>query len=148
MEYMHHLRFQLAQRPTQLIPYLHLANANNPGGFYPCLRDRFICPDQARYFGDKGSAVVFMEPLGGSLGKARAAEIAPYGWMAVWRMWTSDACDGGCANREDILPPGVQSLPSVFAPTSLYCARSHHVPSSPSSVNGARGRTRPRRASI
>ncbi|KAI0698722.1 hypothetical protein C8Q76DRAFT_566175, partial [Earliella scabrosa] len=55
--------FALAHEPTHLFAYAHLALSVPIPGVYRCLRELYICPDQARYFGDSGSMVVIIDTL-------------------------------------------------------------------------------------
>ncbi|KAI0715420.1 hypothetical protein C8Q76DRAFT_693192 [Earliella scabrosa] len=107
--------FDFAREPTLLPPYAHLALTNGPPGIYRCLRASFICPDQARFFGDAGSMVVVLDALHGGHSRLRALQVAPYGHMSVWRLWCSSACDNLCLGVEDILPRGTISMPSIFS---------------------------------
>ncbi|KAI0745598.1 hypothetical protein C8Q76DRAFT_789966 [Earliella scabrosa] len=121
--------FRFGTMPHHLPLYAHLANSHALPGIYTCIRTTFNCPDQGRYFGDKGSVIAFLAPLQRSAAKAKAAGIAPFGWMTIWRLWTSGACHAGCAEQDPVIPPHMQSL-LCFADSAVYLATVHQQTSS------------------
>ncbi|KAI0681619.1 hypothetical protein C8Q76DRAFT_637574 [Earliella scabrosa] len=95
-------------------------------GLFPCLRAKYVCPDQGRYFGDVASLGAFIDPSTDNHRTAFQQSQAPYGLMAAWRMWTSGACSGGCAMIDDVLNGGAVSLPMVIVEDDIF--RLQHVP--------------------
>ena len=75
-----------------------------------CSRRFYTCPSQGRFFGDRGSLVVFFDSLGGDDAYCEEHNIAPFGPMIVWRIISSFACDDGC-DFDDIIEEGVTSIP-------------------------------------
>ena len=99
--------YDLVHEPTQLPAYIHRAIPDPPMGTFRCLAELFICPDQGRHFGDRGAMVVFFDPLRGDSRNARVLAVAPFGVMAAWRMWSSQSCDGNCAQQGGVVPRGM-----------------------------------------
>ncbi|KAI0745185.1 hypothetical protein C8Q76DRAFT_606243 [Earliella scabrosa] len=89
-------------------------------GIIPCLRDLYLCPDQGRYFGDPGSIMSFIDPLSLTSRAAHARSLPPYGRMVAWRLWSSCACDGGCAQTDKILVNGIVTMPMVLVPNPIF----------------------------
>ncbi|KAI0683477.1 hypothetical protein C8Q76DRAFT_570349, partial [Earliella scabrosa] len=103
--------FEFAVHPAEWSDYGDSGADDKTSEPFPCFRDLYICPDQGRYFGDRGSLVGFMDPLGVDVAIARARGIMPYGHAAVWRMWNGGRCDQLCAVLDDVLHEGVISMP-------------------------------------
>ena len=78
-----------------------------------CWRHRYVCPSQGRFFGDHGSFVDFIDPLGGDEVRCEATGLAPFGPMLVWRILSSFECDDGC-DFDDILEEGLTSIPVLI----------------------------------
>lgn len=72
-----------------------------PNSFH-CTRRWDLCPDQGRYFGDKGSLVDFFDPLNIDFAVIRKAGVPPFGPMVAWRLFTSFECTDGC-DRDDMV---------------------------------------------
>lgn len=82
---------------------------------YPCTRTTFTCPDQSRFFGNRGSLVHSFKPQYDSPASLRKEFRAPFGIAAVWRFTTSAThCDGSCANRDLILPRDVMAVSTII----------------------------------
>lgn len=82
---------------------------------YPCTRWMFLCPLQARFFGDHGSLTGIFDPLRTSEESLRDSRCAPYGVTAVWRFYVGDwPCDGRCEERDPLLAMGVQNMVAVI----------------------------------
>ncbi|PIL26236.1 hypothetical protein GSI_11991 [Ganoderma sinense ZZ0214-1] len=79
-----------------------------------CRRDRFVCPNQGRFFGDKGSMVGYFDPLGADEERCMKNNVAPFGPMVIWRMMTTFECDDGCDYLDEALDHGVASIPVLF----------------------------------
>lgn len=102
-----------------------------------CWRSHHICPDQARYFGDRGSFVDYVSPLECGAKELRAVRAPPFGATIVWRLSSSYRCVMDCDGRDVLLPRGVLSqglifvydrLQNVHAPRlSLTRGRAHCV---------------------
>ncbi|KAI0722570.1 hypothetical protein C8Q76DRAFT_793608 [Earliella scabrosa] len=119
--------FDFADEATQFPPYFRYANPDSPPGIFPCLADFHICPDQGRHFGDRGALVLFLNPLGGDITAARLLRVAPFGFMATWRMWCTHSCDQGCADVRTPLPRGMISMPSVFTAGAVFFPTLHRA---------------------
>ena len=76
----------------------------------PCWRSHFICPNQARYFGDSGSLVDFVDPLHDSPASLQAISAPPYGMTTIWRLSSSFRCALSCESHDYILPQGLVSM--------------------------------------
>ena len=72
-----------------------------------CCRPLFVCPRQGRYFGDRGSLVVFYDTLHVDFCRLKAKSVPPYGIMASWRLLSIEDCEEQCDEYDDILEPGV-----------------------------------------
>ena len=83
-----------------------------------CWRERYVCPNQGRYFGDKGSLVGFFDPLAGDEERCIKDNIAPFGPMVIWRLMTTFECNDGCEYLDEVLEPGVTSVPVFFSKDS------------------------------
>ena len=79
-----------------------------------CWRDRYLCPNQGRFFGDGGSFVGYFDPLGHDKDRCIQGNVAPFGPNAVWRVWSSFECDDGCEDDDEVLERGVASVPALF----------------------------------
>ena len=87
----------------------------------------YVCPHQARFFGDPGSLVVFYEGLASGLDALRDQSVAPYCLMVAWRVPVTGSCTGGCLNRYRVLPPFVVSMLSQYAEDTSVVPRSVDV---------------------
>lgn len=106
--------FTTIQYPHQL-PNLSVLPVDNQSGTVPCLRSLYLCPNMARFFGDRGSYVVRFEPLKISRDNLRAIHSPPYGLTVIWRMVTGEKpCDSPCNTHDPILPPEHLTLPSCM----------------------------------
>ena len=116
MGYLRDARFLFAFHPAEWPRYspVTLPGESLPSGVFPCLRHRYICPDQGRYFGDDGSLVVFMDPSQDTHDTAYLRSEPPYGIMVAWRMWVCGSCARGCAYHDDTLNGGVISMPMLL----------------------------------
>lgn len=88
-----------------------------PSGDLPlegCGRMLYICPHQARYFGDPGSLVVVPDTLSVDPVFLRSRCIPPYGPMAAWRVSADSLCDSNCQEADPLLPPFALSMLSLF----------------------------------
>lgn len=81
----------------------------------PCVRGHFLCPDQGRFFGDRGSLVGLLDSLEVGYESLRWDDIPPFGHMPVWRMLGSFQCTEDCASRDPVLPGGIVSI-TMLAP--------------------------------
>ncbi len=128
MTRMTNVGFVFVNHATQLPRYGHHAIIGHDIEQYRCMANHYICPDQARYFGDKGSFVAFFDPLDNHASRAAAQSVAPFGHMGAWRLWSSGICDETCLRRDNILPRGVVAMPSVFVPNSMFRPTVHYLP--------------------
>ena len=79
-----------------------------------CLRARFLCPQQGRYFGDKGSMVVIIDKFSMGLGELKARNLPPYGFMAAWRLPSTVLCDEQCDELDDVIGPDILTTSVMF----------------------------------
>ncbi|KAI0708387.1 hypothetical protein C8Q76DRAFT_627608 [Earliella scabrosa] len=122
MHRMHGVGFDFALHPTVWPQYKKSPPLNDGLDIYPCLRDAYICPDQARFFGDQGSLVVFMDHFSGDAELAKRRGVAPYGHGAIWRLWSSQRCDRFCAVADELLHGALVSAPTVIVPNAVLPA--------------------------
>lgn len=108
-------RFSLAVSPTAWPDYRRDINEGTLRTAEECWRERYICPNQGRYFGDKGSFVGFFDPLAGDEERCIKENIPPFGQMVIWHLMTSFQCDDGCEDVDEVLEPGVSSVPVLFS---------------------------------
>lgn len=83
----------------------------------PCVRVAFLCPLQGRYFGDAGSVVALVDPLGPELAGIRVLGVPPYGPMAAWRLATSFDCSIDCDEDDGVLDSWLTSAPLIVMPS-------------------------------
>lgn len=76
------------------------------GSSRACWRTHHICPEQGRFFGDPGSLVDFIDPLGTSIAALRKYGSPPFGTMVVWRLSSSYQCPFACESHDSNLPLG------------------------------------------
>ena len=105
----HGFRFQ--EDPTAWPDYSD--GAGNSQGF-GCLRARYLCPQQGRYFGDGGSMVVIMDRFSMGLAELKARNLPPYGFMAAWRMASSVLCEEQCDELDDVIGRDVLTTSVMF----------------------------------
>ena len=79
-----------------------------------CWRSHFICPEQGRFFGDRGSFVDFVSPLDCGAVELRDRRAPPFGCTIVWRLSSSYQCVMSCEGRDRLLPNGVTSQAVIF----------------------------------
>ena len=75
-----------------------------------CGRTMYVCPSQARFFGDSGSLIVFLDGFLVNLDKLRSCCIAPYGTMTAWRISSKLTCEGRCIEDKSVVPPYVHTI--------------------------------------
>ena len=112
--------FSFGVEPSRWAPYAARLGPHLPPGVFPCYRDLYICPDQARYFGDRGSLVTYLHPLSDDYRAIRSQAIAPHGPMVIWRLWSSSVCEYGCSHNDEQLPPGVVSVLLLLVDDSVF----------------------------
>lgn len=95
---------------------------------HPCFRARHVCPFQGRFFGDSGSLVDLMDPLGLSAVALRPAGIPPFGPMSLWRLHSSFTCANFCDADDDILPDSIVSMPMMFLVDPFQSPQIHRIP--------------------
>ena len=94
-----------------------------PPSLSPCWRSRFICPEQTRFFGDRGTFLQFFDPIGGDVNKNMSTCTPPFGPMVVWKLTSTFTCEDNCSTFDAELnhfPPSIPMLtiPNPFAPSS------------------------------
>ncbi|KAI0706586.1 hypothetical protein C8Q76DRAFT_629889 [Earliella scabrosa] len=83
---------------------------------HPCFRQYFVCPFQGRYFGDGGTLMGYMDPLGRTAPTLRRLGIPPFGAMMAWRLHTSFTCADICDVIDDVLPDHIVAMPLIVVP--------------------------------
>lgn len=106
--------FSMAVSPTAWPEYRRDVDDGTLRSAEECWRERYLCPNQGRYFGDKGSLVGFLDPLGEDVTRCMEANLAPFGPMVIWRLLSTFECDDGCEFLDPVLEPGVTSIPVFF----------------------------------
>ncbi|KAI0713804.1 hypothetical protein C8Q76DRAFT_620734, partial [Earliella scabrosa] len=86
---------------------------------YVCQRFRFTCPQQGRYFGDGGSLVGYMDPLGDGFHEVNVLNLPPFGPMVVWRLHTTYNCTNSCDSTDPLLHEWVTSTPVLILPSAF-----------------------------
>ena len=71
-----------------------------------CWRSLHICPEQCRFFGDSGSLVDFIDPLGMPVATLRKHGSPPFGTTVIWRLSSSYRCPVACGSHDSTLPLG------------------------------------------
>ena len=80
-----------------------------------CLRRRYLCPGQSRFFGDQGSLVEFFAPHLTDQPVMAHWGFAPYGTTPVWRMQGAD-CDRDCVSGDYLLRDSFMETSNVVRP--------------------------------
>ncbi|KAI0745901.1 hypothetical protein C8Q76DRAFT_605437 [Earliella scabrosa] len=111
--------FSFALDPSRWPEYRHPRSKFVSPGIFPCMRKRFLCPDQGRYFGDRGSLVDFFRPLSDGPTFLKERRLPPYGPMATWRLWITRVCDSGCARDDPLLDAGLISILTLIVDDPL-----------------------------
>ena len=79
-----------------------------------CWRSHYICPNQGRFFGDGGSIVDFVDPIGIPTPTLQEQGHPPFGTVVIWRMYSSYQCPLACESRDNTLPVGQMSTPVIM----------------------------------
>ena len=79
-----------------------------------CWRSHYICPEQGRFFGDRGSMVDFLDPLGTPVTALRNRGLPPFGTSVIWRLASSYRCPLSCEARDSTLPNGQTSTAIIL----------------------------------
>ena len=144
-----HLRtngFSFEEDPTVWPEYSSEWCSNNAHPYLACLRSTYLCPQQGRYFGDRGSMLCFMDRLTVDFAMLKDRCIPPYGIMAAWRLRSDLVCYGQCSDFDDLLAPGILVTSIKFENESFRPpALPENVPSNRTNASvdiGHRGRNR------
>ncbi|KAI0744422.1 hypothetical protein C8Q76DRAFT_566267, partial [Earliella scabrosa] len=83
---------------------------------YGCLKELFVCPGQARFFGDRGSFVGFFDIAHISPMSLAFDHHTPYNPSVVWRFSGTSlvACESSCAKNDILLPSSVSEYGAVL----------------------------------
>ena len=84
------------------------------GNSKACWRSHYICPEQGRFFGDRGSLVDFVDPLGTPTRILRERGSPPFGTTVIWRLSSSYECPLACEARDNALPLGQTSTAIIM----------------------------------
>lgn len=101
-----HHGFRSHEHAVPLVPrqfLIGLGEYDPRASHYPCLRHWYICPGQARFFGDAGSLVGFFNAREDSQDELSETGQAPFGPAVVWRLRWSVGCARGCWARNRTL---------------------------------------------
>ena len=79
-----------------------------------CWRSHYICPQQGRFFGDRGSLVDFIDPLDTPAATLREQGSPPFGTTVVWRLSSSYRCPLSCESHDGNLPVGQTSTAVIL----------------------------------
>ena len=99
--------FSFEEDPTVWPEYSSEWCSNYAHPHLACLRSTYLCPQQGRYFGDRGSMVCFMDTLAVDFAMLKDRCIPPYGIMAAWRLPSNLVCYAQCNDFDDLLAPGI-----------------------------------------
>ena len=92
-------------------PALTVTNATKA-----CWRSHYICPGQSRFFGDRGSLVDFIDPLGTPSAALLQQGSPPFGTTVIWRLSAAYRCPLSCESRDNRLPMGQLSTAIILMP--------------------------------
>ena len=134
--------FSFAVSPTAWEEYRTTAAEPPRPNTHFCLRRRYLCPQQGRYFGDRGSLVGIMDPLSYDGSVIRSRSIPPFGPMVAWRLLNTYDCMEGCDMRDPLLHEWHISIPILTLPCPFFAhgpdpPRARHVPLHSSVPDGA-----------
>lgn len=107
-------KFNLAVSPSAWDQHLEDFDGVPVESVERCRRTEFHCPNQGRFFGDKGSYVGYFDPLGKDEEFCMENNVAPFGPMVIWRLMSTFECDDGCEYLDEVLEPGATSVPVLF----------------------------------
>ena len=79
-----------------------------------CWRSHYICPEQGRFFGDRGSLVDFIDPLGTPPAALQKQGSPPFGTSVIWRLSSSYRCPLSCQSHDNILLIGQTSTAIIL----------------------------------
>ncbi|KAH9853920.1 hypothetical protein C2E23DRAFT_727898, partial [Lenzites betulinus] len=114
------LNFDLQVEPSNWTDWRWRVPASTTTSQQPCMRNWYICPDQARFFGDHGSLVTVFELLTVDVDMLRLHRQPPYGITVAWRMRSDGrSCTFGCDMNDPILPAGIHAFPVIFVENKL-----------------------------
>lgn len=90
-------------------------------GKLPCMRAAFLCPRQARFFGDGGSLLNVFDPLKAKITHLRESHQPPFGITTLWRRRSDPRrlCDGRCTDNDPLLPKNVFTMATILLPTPI-----------------------------
>ena len=108
----------------------------------PCFRARYVCPFQGRYFGDPGSLLGLIDPLGDQASSLRRRSIPPFGPMVAWRLYSSFMCANTCDIHDTTLPDNIIAISLLILPDPFTrnAASQHPAPIRPKSAMRRRAR--------
>ena len=86
------------------------------GATKACWRSHYICPGQSRFFGDRGSLVDFIDPLGTPGTTLLRQGSPPFGTTVIWRLSAGYQCPLSCESRDSRLVMGQKSTAVILMP--------------------------------
>ena len=105
----------VAVDPATWKPYrMWSPNPTLPNSTTACWRSHYICPEQGRFFGDHGSLIDFIDPLGTSMSALQGQGLPPFGTAVVWRLASSYRCPSSCEAHDSTLPVGQTSIAIIL----------------------------------
>ena len=107
-----------------------------------CLRSTYLCPQQGRYFGDKGSLVAVIDLFQTGIQDLKSRSLPPYGIMAAWRLPSDVLCDERCDEVDEIVGPNLL-VASIMLDNDL-CNSPFHLASSVDSYRASQFTTHTR----
>ena len=93
-----------------------------------CWRSHYICPAQGRFFGDRGSLVDFVDPIGTPATVLQRHGSPPFGTSVIWRLSSTYQCPLSCEVHDNTLPAGQISTAIILVPdpfTTRHRRREH-----------------------
>ena len=94
-----------------------------PDTYKACWRSHYICPNQGRFFGDSGSVVDFIDPIGTPATALQEQGHPPFGTVVIWRISSSYQCPLSCESHDNTLPTGQISTPVIMMDDPFADAR-------------------------
>ena len=121
-----HLNFLSDTRPL-VSPVSSRGPSSDQPALDMCGKTTYVCPLQGRFFGDRGSLVLFYDGFCVDLDGLRELGVAPYGPMVMWRLPSTGTCDGDCLKKDKVMPPFIVSMLSLFAEENSGFTRAHAI---------------------
>lgn len=123
--------FAFNEDPTSWTDYSPFSGNTRPDA---CLRSVYLCPQQGRYFGDRGSLVALVDQFEIGFRQLKSRGLPPYGIMAAWRLPSDVLCDEQCDVLDEVIGPDLlvtsvvlENDPFASQSSSAYYSSTSHV---------------------